>query len=560
MENLGYASASAAFNGTASKLSAAIASGVFTLLLQQTAYAYGASTIASVVAAAAPSFSVYTSVMTHTTSMPTAAPTAVPSTPPTPAPTKYYTLNLTYMEFEVVTSISTLTFVGLSLVAAYLYYRRASQISRFQSALAKASMSTEDKARQRPIWRGLKKCARYLCCLWLCFRYKTPGQEEAQEQRRNSKRRAELMKEGCCRKCLRYLCCCYCFCRVCGVCGWCGCAWCCRCFFPVWCKLPEEDEEYDEIDMEEGKSDMNSGSLRGSGGLGGGGATGLGSAMFGNPNSPFSSSPDRSASAKGGAVVEREKKRWGGKVRVTETGDKGGAALGSPADGAGAKSFSIFSGLMSLFGLAKPNNNAAGGSSLAGTAADVEADDWAQLQRQIATMKHIVENGDGLSRAALSTGTAGDALKAADAGDEFEGDRERKKFRRGRKDRGESLDIASDEGVMGGMGGSAVPILTAADLASAARNAKRKTDSDHPSLNVPSLPSPNDAGFVSFRDNLKMLEARRVQEAKRSDKSGSLASMGAGGYITKKYTVQASGSGADAFLREEKVHFLGGQL
>jgi hypothetical protein len=117
------------------------------------------------------------------------------------------------------------------------------------------------------------------------------------------------------------------------------------------------------------------------------------------------------------------------------------------------------------------------------------------------------------------------------------------------------MDQADDgAGNVGGRGG--LPILTLTDVSRYA--SKKKNDKDHDAAAVPVLPTPGEGGFVSFRDNLKLLEQRRLQEAKRASKNeGSI--LGKSGYQVKSSS-SASGTNANsssAFLNDNTLHFLG---
>ena len=104
-----------------------------------------------------------------------------------------------------------------------------------------------------------------------------------------------------------------------------------------------------------------------------------------------------------------------------------------------------------------------------------------------------------------------------------------------------------------------MPILTLSDVNRYAKD-KKKDGGGGSSLAspVPSLPTPGEGGFVSFRDNLKALEARRVEEAKRAAASGIGGSV-ASGAGKKGYGIKAGAAAqADSFLRDDGPVFLGG--
>ena len=519
LQNTGFATATLAYSNTTTKLTTSITSGTFTTKLISVAQTNAYVPLAFATASTQVTVSALTTVLGHTTPWPTLNPTPSPTLNPTQSPTQYYTLTLTYLQFQVVVSVCTIVGLILALLGWYFFVKWQRNRSRFHAALKNASTSKEDRQRQWGLRRMLQFVTRYVFCLFLCFKAKTAEEREAEEiarLKREAKRRKK--NEGFCSHCCRWVCCCYCCCKATRCCfrNVCGCK--------TWCAAPKHDEEDDGED-DNGDLEQPSGASQG--------LTGKGALLAALKSAQSPSS----VSTKGGLPQQR---RWAGTVSIK---DPNAARQEEETKKSGG---GVFGAISSLFG---------GGSSQANqhdaSSGDNDPDDWVSMTATIVRKP---------PKEALLAGTNGRASpsleeesKTVPAAEAEEGARGR--FRRNK--RGPTMDQDQpddDAGNAGGRGGP--PILTLTDVSRYA--SKKKNDKDHDAAAVLVLPTPGEGGFVSFRDNLKLLEQRRLQEAKRASKNeGSI--LGKSGYQVKSSS-SASGTNANsssAFFNDNTLQFLG---
>ena len=519
LQNTGFASAAVAYTNTTTMLTTSITSGTFTTKLNSVAATNGYVPLGLATASTQVTVSALTTVLGHTSPWPTLYPTLEPTLDPTRAPTKYYTLTLTYFQYEVVVSVCAIVGLILLLLGSYFFVKWQRSRSRFHAALKNATMSKEDRQRQWGLCRMVQFVARYVFCLFLCFKAKTAEEREAEEiarLKREAKRRKK--NEGFCSRCCRWVCCCYCCCKVTRCCfrNVCGCK--------TWCAVPKHDDEDDGND-DDGDLEQPSGASQG--------LTGKGALLAALKSAQSPSS----MSTKGGLPPQR---RWGGTVSIN---DPNAARQEEETKKSGG---GVFGAISSLFGGGSSQANQLDANSGAGSD---DPDDWVSMTATIVRKppkEALLAGADGRASPSME-----EESKTGPAAEADEGGRGR--FRRNK--RGPTMDQADDgAGNVGGRGG--LPILTLTDVSRYA--SKKKNDKDHDAAAVPVLPTPGEGGFVSFRDNLKLLEQRRLQEAKRASKNeGSI--LGKSGYQVKSSS-SASGTNANsssAFLNDNTLHFLG---
>jgi hypothetical protein len=203
-----------------------------------------------------------------------------------------------------------------------------------------------------------------------------------------------------------------------------------------------------------------------------------------------------------------------------------------------------FGAITSLF-ISKKSGMGGGGDTSAGGAQGrqgEDGDDWTSLTKTI-----VKKPLSDLAEAARAPSPASVEDEAKDPAEEGG-----KKLRKNRLTRANSVE--SDKGTKAS-GGAAMPILTLSDMNRFAIKKKDAGSQQHAAA-VPALPTPGEGGFVSHRDNLKLLEMRRVEEAKRAAQSG--LGIGAGKKAYQGIIKPRAGGMEDSFLRDDNTIFLSG--
>lgn len=520
----GFASPAAAYANSTTRLTDAIASGTLTTTLQHQAFLKGATALASATA----STKVNVSAMVVTVLKNSLSPTQSPA--PSPSPTKYYTLTLTYLEFQVVSAVCSIVGLFLLVGLGYFYRKYQASRSRFHKALKEASMSKEDRQRAQWCRRGVALIIRYLFCLFLCFKAQSEEEQEAAEIAR-LKRDNKTKREGCCRRCCRWLCCWYCCCKSLRCCF--------RQCFPEcsWFAKPVQKDEDEDEDGDAGADgqwkDVEGGVASPFGGGGGGGLRG---ALKANTD----------MAAANGAGERKGGRKWGGNARVLEKDSPGSSPSAADDKKTTGGATGMFGAITSLFSSRKPSVESA---SAAGLDADAgrSKDDWTSLAKTV-IKKPLADLAD-----------AGRTSPPPPPDDEAKSPDGSKPLRKNKLNRTASMQQ------QGGAesSASALPILTLSDVSRYAVKKKDGMGADggvHAA--VPSLPTPGEGGFVSFRDNLKLLEMRRLQEAKKSGQahSGGLKGGGKGkGAAGGGYGIKAGvAAQEDSFLRDDSTQYLSG--
>jgi len=154
---------------------------------------------------------------------------------------------------------------------------------------------------------------------------------------------------------------------------------------------------------------------------------------------------------------------------------------------------------------------------------------WESLASKARAARGDISNSLGATLVGSGSGDQGDVEAPMPA--------PKKGGRLGRREERNNLDAARE-----GEEGGTSPILNASDLFRNTNSIARKKEAKVQEQSAPLLPGPGDEGFVSFRDNLRMLEAHRKTKAKDEGgrPSSLIASRSKSPSPASKYNVKAT--------------------